>query len=373
MSYSETTTNIVNYRPEIHGGSYKDFIRDSYGRDDYVLLSDQYLKWQFLDNPFNQTDDYTLKLFIKDGRILGQIGLIPVRLKVPWNDTISASYPVNLMVRPELRSLGVGYFLLKDSMRYYSALINPGASAEGEKLCKGVGMKFMGNLNRYIYVISKEKARLIFNGDISILNGLDSRRHKKFTSKMSPADFPLPTEDIFQAFGVGYFPFHVVRDSKFLRWRYIEHPFFEYRFIFSDGNKGLLIYREEVEPATGVRVWRIVELIADSESCKSILEHIIDKAVKSDVAIIDFICSFTAYDDVFRSKGFLSGDSEAVKGFAYLFQPLDFRKTAIRLLISDREGINYDMNQWYITKGDSDQDRPNSLSVYENTARSKDG
>lgn len=372
MSDSKAVKGIVNYMPEIHSRIYKDFIRDSYGSDDYVLLSDEYLKWQFLDNPFNETADYTLKLFIKDDRILGQLGLIPVKLKMPGNNTINACYPINLIVKPELRSLGIGFFLLKDSMRDYGVLINPGSSAEGEKLCKGLGMKLMGFLNRYVYVLSKGKARLIFDGDISALNELKNAKRKKTVSKINPSAFSLPSGDIFQAFGVDYFPFHAIRDREFLMWRYMEHPFFEYRFIFSDDNKGLLIYREEIEPATGVKVWRIVELIAAEDNCKNILKHIIDTAFDSDVTIIDFICCFMTYDKVFKSMGFLSEELDAVKGFAYLFQPLDFRKTGIRLLISSREGMNYDMNQWYITKGDSDQDRANSLSAYKNIFRNND-
>jgi GNAT superfamily N-acetyltransferase len=364
VSNGEPINGIVHFRPEMHAKMYKDFIRDAYGRDDYVLLSDRYLKWQFLDNPFNGTSDYTLKLFIKDGHILGQIGLIPVTVKMPGNHTTSACYPVNLVVRPEMRSLGIGFFLLKDSMRDYGMFINPGSSADGEKVCKGLGMKPMGCLNRYVYILSKEKARLIFNGDITTLNKFKNERHGKAALTEESLAFSLPSEDVFQAFGIDYFPYHVIRDREFLTWRYIHHPFFQYRFIFSDDNKGLLIYREEIEPATGIKVWRIIEFVAAQDNCKNLLERIIDKAFDSDVTMIDFICSFLAYDNAFKSEGFLSEDVDAAGGFAYLFQPLDFRKTGIRLLISDIENMNYDMNRWYITKGDSDQDRPNYCYAY---------
>jgi|SRR3990172_787209 len=356
-------SGIVFYNPEIHFSLHEDFIKKSYGRDDYILLSKKFLKWQFLDNPFNNSGSYTLKLFVKEGAILGQIGFIPVRLSLPGNKIADACYPVNLIVNPDFRELGIGFFLLKDIMKDFQFIINPGSSSNGEKLCKGLGMKTLGFLKRYVYIVSEKKARLIFNGKAEAFDKLKIVKHKRIPSKIiNQPDFDLPSEDIFKVFGINYFPYHIVRNRDFLTWRYLRHPFFDYKFFFSDDHKGLLIYREEIEPNLGIKIWRIVEMLAPMDSCRMIIDQLIDLAFSAEVTMVDFICSFKTYDNVLKSKGFLSDESDIVKGLAYLFQPLDFRKTGIRLIISYKEELEHNMDQWYITKGDSDQDRPNSFN-----------
>jgi GNAT superfamily N-acetyltransferase len=356
-------SEIVFYNPEIHFSLFEDFIKKSYGRDDYILLSKKFLKWQFLDNPFNNSGNYTLKLFVKEGTILGQIGFIPVRLSLPGNKIVDACYPVNLIVNPDFRALGIGFFLLKDIMKDYPFIINPGSSSEGEKLCKGLGMKTLGFLKRYAYIVSEKKARLIFSGNGEAFDKLKIVKHAKIPSKIiNQPDFDLSSEDIFKVFGIDYFPCHIVRNRDFLTWRYLGHPFFDYKFFFSDNHRGLLIYREEIEPNLDVRIWRIVEMLAPMDSCRMIIDRLIGLAFSAEVTMVDFICSFKTCDDVLKSIGFLSDESDIVKGLAYLFQPLDFRKTGTRLIISNKKGLEDDMDRWYITKGDSDQDRPNSFN-----------
>lgn len=354
-------TYIVNYNPEIHKEAYKAFIIKSYGRDDYILLSDKFLKWQFFDNPFNHTKHYTIKLFIKDNLILGQIGYIPVKLHLPNDEYVSACYPVNLIVRPEFRSLGIGYILLKDIISEFNFLINPGASAEGERLCLGFKMKSLGILKRYICVISPEQTKIIYRGNPEDLEKIDKLNIFKIRRTINTDEnfWDLPDDDLFKIFDVNCFSFYVVRNKEFLKWRYLSHPFFKYRFLIDKEKKGILIYREEVEPLTNIKVWRIVELIAQPEICRNMLDRLIEEAFYNDIVIIDFLCSSNAYAKAFIDAGFLSNKSDIVQNIAYLFQPLDFRKVGVRLIISPCGKSSVDINKWYVTKGDSDQDRPN--------------
>ena len=43
----------------------------------YVLLSPDYLRWQFLDNPANDTGGYTLWLVIHRDAVVAQLGYVP--------------------------------------------------------------------------------------------------------------------------------------------------------------------------------------------------------------------------------------------------------------------------------------------------------
>jgi GNAT superfamily N-acetyltransferase len=352
---------IINYNPEKHRENYKKFIIESYGRNDHILLSEKFLKWQFFDNPFNNTGNYTIKLFVKENFILGQIGYIPIKLSLSTGEVVNACYPVNLIVRPEFRSLGIGVILLKNLINEHRFLINPGASAEGEKLCIGLNMKSLGFLRRYVCIISPDKIKSFYSGNPEDLNKIEKIVISDKSSSINNDFLNLPNDDIFRIFGVKYFPFHVVRNLDFLKWRYLTHPFFKYHFLYDNEKKCMMIYREEIELLTNTKIWRIVELITTIENCKEMLKKLITDAVSNNVAFIDFICSSDIYEPAFTEAGFLNDSSKIVQKIAYLFQPLDFRKIGIRLIISPLGGPSFNINNWYVTKGDSDQDRPNVL------------
>ena len=41
------------------------------------MLSHKFLRWQFFDNPANQTGGYTLWLVEQKGEIIAQLGFVP--------------------------------------------------------------------------------------------------------------------------------------------------------------------------------------------------------------------------------------------------------------------------------------------------------
>ena len=61
-----------------------------------------------------------------------------------------------------------------------------------------------------------------------------------------------------------------------------------------------------------------------------------------------------------RDHGFLPGTQTAAARFPLLFHPIDRRKTGIRFLANFQympEAAHVD--EWYVSKADGDQDRPN--------------
>jgi hypothetical protein len=54
--------DIVTFAPDQHWAAWERFVVASYGSPNYVLLSPPYLRWQFLENPANDTGGYTLWL-----------------------------------------------------------------------------------------------------------------------------------------------------------------------------------------------------------------------------------------------------------------------------------------------------------------------
>jgi hypothetical protein len=67
----------------------------------------------------------------------------------------------------------------------------------------------------------------------------------------------------------------------------------------------------------------------------------------------------TCYDSALKGAGFFDEAEHGDGRIAALFQPLDFRKVGIRTLTASPESRSASPSVWFVTKADSDQDRPN--------------
>jgi hypothetical protein len=145
-----------------------------------------------------------------------------------------------------------------------------------------------------------------------------------------------------------------------LQWRYERHPGFAYEFLLSDDRASLLVFHEEREPGTGTLVLRIVDFLAHEDAQVPLLRELLQIGRERGAAVADFFCSVDCYDAALQTAGFCNEADYQDGRIAALFQPLDFRKVGIRVLVSGPSGAS-DTGPWYVAKGDSDQDRPNDM------------
>ncbi len=96
-----------------------DFIRSVYGDEAKYKLPDRW-NWEFRDNPFLDKDNDGLPIWIAklEGRIIGQMCAIPVKLQVGV-EVLDAAWGVDLIVMPDVRGLGVGFKLNKAIAEHY--------------------------------------------------------------------------------------------------------------------------------------------------------------------------------------------------------------------------------------------------------------
>jgi hypothetical protein len=125
----------------------------------------------------------------------------------------------------------------------------------------------------------------------------------------------------------------------------------------------LLVFHEEQEPSTCKLVLRIVDFLAQEEWQDALLKTVLQAAHSRGAAIVDFYCSLQCYAATLARAGFFDETEHEDVRIAGLFQPLDFRDSSIRLLASSPPGTDCITNSWYVTKADSDQDRPNDRRV----------
>lgn len=156
------------------------------------------------------------------------------------------------------------------------------------------------------------------------------------------------------------------RTSDFMNWRYADHPRFTYERLKVKTLNGdaYFVWRYEPIQDKDSVVARICEAIGPRSAVVEGFPHLFEALQKAKVAFADFFCSHAATNAALIEAGMrpvvTTGDFDLPR----LFQPLaeDPRKTLnFGYTFSDetRPADFYDYHRTYITKGDSNQDRPN--------------
>jgi GNAT superfamily N-acetyltransferase len=354
---------IVTFDPDLHQPAWEAFIVASYSDPNYVALSPEFLRWQFLDNPANDTGGYTLWLALHQGAVVAQLGHVPFMGLTPEGQSFRGAYPINLMALPEYRASGLGVILLSRLLREMPCLVNPGANQAGSALGRGLGMQDLGCLNRHICVTDVAAARsLAAEGRLPAVAervGQAAGRPPSSAYVMAMGRLPAETPE-------GFLPpvpaCRAERSRDFFRWRYDTHPAFTYEFVLSPDLASVLVFHEERERNTGALIIRIVDLLAREEHQDALLGAVVQAAKERGAAIVDFFCSLGCYDTSLKRAGFFDEAKHQDGRIAALFQPLDFRDASIRVIASNPPGQGPEF-PWYITKADSDQDRPNDKNA----------
>lgn len=354
---------IVTFDPGCHLDPWRKFIRESYSNPAYVLLSENFRRWQFCDNPANETGAYTLWLVLHRDAVIAQLGFVPFIAQEPHGETFSGAWPVNLNVDPAYRALGLGAILM-DRLLKQAHVVNPGSSEAGATLCTGLGMVDLGHLHRWIAIVDPVRATPLA-ADGKLPSGVEQATAERATQiggGIAPVRrLPASAPDCFRP------PFsarHARRDRGFMRWRYEEHPGFDYEFLLDESGGNILVFHEEREAKSGASLLRVVDLMADAAAAPRLLAAAVLAAHARGAALVDFYCSLTHYAPALEQAGFFNERDHPDGRIAALFQPLDFRKVGIRVLVSESQSTA----PWYITKADSDQDRPNDAALVEQRA-----
>jgi hypothetical protein len=346
--------DIVTFDPDKHAAAWEEFVAASYRNPNYVLLSPAYLRWQFRDNPANTTGAYTLWLVLHQNAVVAQLGYVPFVGLSPAGDRFTGAYPINLIVREDYRAAGLGAVLLRRLLKETPYVLNPGSSEAGAALCQGLGMQDFGYLSRHIAVLDAQAARSLA-ADNRLPARIAEAPQQAAAAGIVPATRLPDRAPTAFSFPV---PVHGAERSRdFLRWRYEQHPGFNYEFLLSEDLQNILVFHEERETQSGAIIIRIVDLLAAGAAQEALLHSVLQIARSRGAILADFFCSLDCYDGALERAGFFDEAEHPDGRIAALFQPLDFRKTGIRVLASSPAGKP--AAAWYISKGDSDQDRPN--------------
>ena len=352
-----------------HLPAVRDFWARSYGPNHILGVNEALFQWQFGANaggaqPASADEGrYNMKLAVDGKTVVGCLGFIPVDVSV-MGEIRRGCWLANWMVDPAHARLGVGPLLLREVVNSVDVVVNVGISDEARGLLRRLAWLDLGTLNRWVCVLEKGGA------DALLPEGMS---HSDVETT-EPITFRAP-RGLHQVHAFGdqaarlWHEYHgpgragVSRSCEMLNWRYANHPVFHYELLElrdSDRLVGVAVYRieEVVEPS--VLLGRIVELFGAPSELESLVSAICNHAMERDVVMMDFYCTGNDMHNALDANGFKRGDSGMAEYMPQLFQPIDRRRTGIACMIhAPSVDVPHASVDWYATKGDADQDRPN--------------
>lgn len=361
------------------------FLDEYWARDHAYVKMPELFDWTFGRRDLWDHDGYSFAIAESEAGVVGILGGIPFLFNY-YGQTSYGIWLVNWMVRPSDHHGGWGFFLLKRFARTpYNTIISFGINRDVARIYQAMRWKVIEDIPRYFFILPEATRRMATllrttypDWDMEKIQSLSNAfiLYRKFTTDTA-AKSSLLEWDYWDNNGwkpIAAESIGAVRDSAYLTWRYLEHPFFKYRFIIvPEGDRlGLAVWRPEtirrVTPA-GLEeldvLGRVIEFMPVSErNCEFLLSSLVSEVRSSGAIGADFFCYNDKIGKWLNKLGFLEvGISPLGKKIPSRFQPLDNRGGQIMAAVSSKiEPPSYPSTSgchWYWTKSDSDQDRPN--------------
>ena len=331
----------------------REFFRKVYGPGHVLSSSDAFIRWQF---GWTSAGNCSVKVVFQDGQMVATLGYIPTNVTL-HGETVRGAWVVNWIVDPEQRRLGLGPMLMREVMRQFDVTLNVGPGADARELLGRMRWTNFGELPRYVRVLDPVAASRVI--------GFQVETPSKGVAAADAAVSVRRIDRFAESAGSLWNRFarsHVAggcRTSEYLNWRYVDHPAFEYRLFEACRNgvlTGLAVYRLERVLESPVTIGRIVELICVEDAGEALLHAVVEDA-RGHAALVDFFCTLSRYQALMQAAGFSDSSEPWIAAVPTVFQPIDRRRTGIPFMADLTKANNADAD-WYVTKGDADQDRP---------------
>lgn len=337
-----------------------EFLARNY-RPDLALRSRRYFEWQFC---VRRPGDPACVINAWEGdRLVGIVGYVATDFL--WGGaTISGAWFYNWMVDAEHRR-GLGFALLRDVQQRFGIVLSTGANEENARLVQRLGWAYFPALPRFLAIFDPTQAApLLLPGASPADLGAVPLELPRIDVATSPSPTFAPDWHRYPEMAFG-----AVRSASFLRWRYLEHPAFTYRILVAgeDGQPAVCVYRTEVSTGeASVKVGRVVEFFhpggAEGECLGvEVLRAAMGQMAAEGCAFADLISSGRFAHTLVKAGWSLEPD--AAPKLAVRLRPVERRPFPYSLEYGVRKGLPLpDLTEVYVTKGDTDTDRPVSLA-----------
>lgn len=320
------------------------FLVRCYG-ERYVLRDQALMRWQYGLTP----EDLGIFWYGTEDEVISILGYRATPMFWGGVDKpVRAAWVTNWMTDPAHRS-GVGAALMRRAQELFPVVLAQGASAFNKPIAERLGFRILEPIGRMIAVFDA------------------ARTHEFLAEGVLPAELGIEDKDIQSE---DYTPdwkrypscmhFSTIRDAAFIDWRYRRHPAFDYR-VLTKGS-ALCVWRMETSRGNVEdKVGRIVELIhadGDRSSGEVVLRAALGQMRAEGAAFADFLCSAKVFRDTAEVVGMTDATDLAL---AFRLSPVEKRLRRQNIEFWADSGLPQppDLDFWYVTKADGDQDRPN--------------
>ena len=284
--------------------------------------------WEFERNP-NQRDDLPFTWLLEDGpRVVGNFGMIPVQVKI-GEQTAQAYDGIDLCLHPEYQGQGLANPLadaFMDSAHGQFPFVTAPVPVTTHLLVQRGGTLIGGGTEEILWIyesgVGNAESR-VPNRRVAEIRGFDES-HDELWRRVSPA-----------------YPLLIVRDSRYLNWRYRDYP---------GGRPVLLESRDDAGVLGGFAVFQsdraedrayLLELFCapdDAETARALLLRAQERVTSEGLSRLAIVTRVPLLQAVLREVGFSAHGGELPAYVGKVNVP----------------GAGVDAGQWYVSLGDGD-------------------
>ena len=334
----------------------------------YILTDESFRRWWLHDNPAYGGQDYSIKVAVNAGEIIGHCAYVPVSL---WSGGRSyrAAWGGNFIVGERWRGQGVGRALHQAIYDEFDVFLDVGANDTAQTVLHKFGWVNFGPLGRAVAPLNQAAAvfsRAPERVAEQLLPLVSVPRSSLSVRKLKRVDQRVDQFWLHYRTKLGN---AALRSSAFINWRYADHPIFAYQIWVVERGINLLgfaVGRWQTVSASGLKLLRLVEFMAETALAeKVLLGRIVAEARAADASLIDFFCASAQCLAPFTAVGFVT--APAANQFTRLFDPVDLTRPSFGTISFNGGNIHGRLDatlfnqkeNWYVTSGDGDSDRPN--------------
>lgn len=317
---------------------------DAHWRRGHVLARDPaLLAWQH-GGPDDPSRLAVLVAEEEDGTLVGMLGFVEFNACV-HDERVRGGWMTNWLVVPEARGRRLGLALVEAALgAHYEFIGALAANSATEHILGRYGFATR-DMHRWVRVLDVKALRdLLADRPVpdAAWPAWGQTQHLSTESGSEPQTQTVPGPGV-----------AACRDAAFLQWRYADHPAFSYE-VLRDAS-GFAAFRVEQVRDSAAKVMRVVDFLGGP----SLAQQLTDAAESAGVVFADFACTSAQFGARLEAAGFQREDRLPAE-LPGRFQPLDFsdRPIVSCFWAAPRLGVDFASDDLYVTRADSDLDRP---------------
>lgn len=244
-------------------------------QEHFALNRDRnWFEWKNLKNPFGESIITVAEN--EDKEIVGSRVFWAWKFKIRINEFL-AYQPIDTVVNPKYQGKGLFYKMNKEALniavRKNSSFIFNFPNQNSIRGNLNMGWNYVSQL---IWYVKLRKVGYFFHQNEKSENLADLKDYEITEEKIKNIKFTENYDGYIKA----------IKSHDFLKWRYIEHPFFTYGIIYYENNKKQIWGIFSINNVGNQREMFVVDIIGDYRLIDGLLKEIKKVSKEFDVSII---------------------------------------------------------------------------------------